>query len=76
MSFIPVVKYMIGLGIFGFTYWILGSILETIVDEGVHTAGITFNILHALWTGGLLVYLVFGGWWLIRRYDEKEYRQY
>jgi len=75
MSFLPVVKYFVGLGVFGFAYWILGDIFETIIDEGVHTSGVTFNIIHMFFTGGLLVYMIFGGWWLIRMYNEDKYRQ-
>jgi hypothetical protein len=75
VSFLPVLKYGFGLGVFGFIYWLLDGILTLFIQESVHTTGTTFNILHALWTGGLLVYLVFGGWWLIRTYNEKQYQR-
>jgi hypothetical protein len=76
VSFLPVLKYGVGLAVFGLLYWLLNGILILIIDINIHTSGITFNILHALWTGGLLTYMVFGGWWLIRMYDEKQYQQW
>jgi len=71
MSFVPVTKYLIGLGVFGFIYWLLDGILTLFINEGVHTAGTGFDIIHALWTAGLLVYMIFGGWWVIRTYNER-----
>jgi len=76
MSFIPVVKYLVGLGVFGFAYWILNGIFDSIIAEDVHTAGASFNFIHMMWTGCLLIYLIFGGWWVIRTYNEDRYRQY
>jgi hypothetical protein len=76
VSFIPVLKYGLGLGVFGFTYWLLNSILALFISASVHETGTTFNILHALWTAGLIAYMIFGGWWLIRMYDEQQYQQY
>jgi len=71
MSFLPVGKYVVGLAFFGFIYWLLDGIMEAFIGESIHTAGTTFNLMHAMWTGSLLVYLVFGGWWVIRTYNEK-----
>ena len=71
MSFIPVGRYLVGLAFFGFIYWLLDGILDVFIDEGVHVTGMTFDLMHALWTGSLLVYLIFGGWWVIRTYNEK-----
>jgi len=71
MSFVPVSRYLIGLGMFGFLYWLLDGILTLFIDEGVHTAGAAFDLIHALWTGGLLIYIIFGGWYVIRTYNEK-----
>ena len=71
MSFIPVSKYLIGLALFGFLYWILDGLIIMFTETGIHTTGTTFNLMHALWTGSLLVYLIFGGWWVIRTYNEK-----
>lgn len=75
MSFIPVFEYLLGIGVFGFTYWLLNGILDTIVDTGIHESGTIFDLLFYVWVGVLLVYLIFGGWWMIRRYDESQYRQ-
>ena len=71
MSFIPVFKYILGLGLFGFLYWLLDNIMILFIDENIHTTGTTFNIIHALWTASLLVYLIFGGWQVIRQYNEQ-----
>jgi len=68
-----VMKYIIGLGAFGFTYWLLDGILDLFIAAGNYTTGDTFNILHMIWTGALLIYIIFGGWWLIGQYDEKQY---
>jgi len=72
MSFIPVTQYLIGLGVFGFMYWLLDGIMDMFIEVNVHTNGTTFNIIHAFFTGGLLVYVIFGGWWVIRKYNEKD----
>jgi len=73
VSFIPVLEYSLGLGIFGLVAWLLNGILEEFEAIGVHVTGTTYNILHMLYTACLLVYIVFGGWWLIRKYNEQEY---
>lgn len=75
MSFIPIMRYLVGLAFFGFIYWILDGLLDLFINEGVHVTGTTFNIIHALWTAGLLVYMIFGGWWAIRTYNEQGQQQ-
>lgn len=76
MSFIPVVQYGIGLGVFGFVYWLLNGIMVLIVGHNVHEASAAFTILQLLWVFSVLIYIIFGGWWLIRSYDEREYQQF
>ena len=71
MNVIPVLKYLFGLAVFGFLYWILDGILTLFIAEGVHTSGTTWNIMHMFWTGSLIIYMIFGGWWVIRTYNEK-----
>ena len=73
-SFIPVAQYIIGLGVFGFTWWLTNGILDEFIAAGVHETGNIWNLLTYLWIGIILIYLIFGGWWLVRKYDEKEYR--
>jgi hypothetical protein len=71
MSFIPVLQYCIGIAAFGFIYWILDGVMDEFLSVGVHKTGLTFELLFYFWAGALLVYLIFGGWWVIRRYVEK-----
>ena len=73
MSFIPVLQYGAGAAILGFTGWILSGILDDIIAVGVHETGTVFSFFNYLWTGIFIVYLVFGGWWLVRKYNENEY---
>ena len=73
MSFIPVLQYGAGIVVFCFVYWIANGILEKFVGANVHVAGNVFFFFNYLWIGVLVVYIVFGGWWLIRKYNESEY---
>lgn len=75
MSFIPVLQYCFGLGVFGFVYWLLEGIRELIVDLGISETGSAFDLIMLLWAGVLIVYLIFGGIWVIRKYNEAEYRE-
>jgi len=71
MSFVPVMRYFVGLAFFGLAYWLLDGMLTLFIDLDVHTTGTGFNLMHALWTAGLLTYTIFGGWWVIRTVNEK-----
>jgi len=73
MSFIPVLEYMIGIALFGFVYWLLDGIRETI--EVISLRGDTYDFLMYVWVGSLLIYLIFGGIWLIRTYTEQKYME-
>lgn len=75
MSFVPVLQYGIGLAFFGFIYWLMNGILETIQDIGIHKDSGVYDFLIYLWMFILLIYVLGGGWWLIRKYDEREYMQ-
>lgn len=75
MSFIPVFEYLIGIGVFGFAYWLLNGILDTLIGTNISETGTTYTILFYIWAGAIIVYLIFGGWWMIRRYDESQYHQ-
>ena len=75
MSFIPVLQYGIGIGFFGFIYWLLDAIMDEFVSLGIHENGDIYTLLMYMWTGVLLIYLIFGGWWVIRKYNENEYMQ-
>ena len=74
MSFIPVLEYLAGIAVFGFTYWLMDNILTEIAQSGITLrTGNTYDLLFYLWVGILFIYLIFGGWWLVRKYNEKEY---
>ena len=70
---IPTIVYLVGLGVFGFIYWLMNGILEQLEALGVHQTGVVYTFLNMIWLGALVVYLLFGGIWLIRKYDEREY---
>jgi len=74
MSFVPVLQYIVGLGAFGFCYWLTNGIVTSFIESGASQTGTTMDLLHAFWTGIIIVYLIFGGWWVIRKYNEAEYR--
>lgn len=73
MSFVPVLHYMLGLGAFGFVYWLLSGLLGYLRAADIAVSGSTYSFILYLWSGILVLYLVFGGWWLVRRYSESEF---
>ena len=75
MSFIPVMQYGFGLGVFGFVFWLLDGIRELFVAENISETGNVYDILMLFFAGCLFIYLIFGGWWVIRKYNEAEYRR-
>lgn len=75
MSFLPVIIYGSGIVVFGFLYWLLDGILREFINAGVHTTGNAFNLLMYLWVGCIVIYILFGGMWLIRKYSEAEYQR-
>ena len=75
MSFIPVVMYLVGLMVFGFLYWLLDGLLNIFNGLGIADTT-TYNVLPTLmyfWYGIVVLYLIFGGIWVVRKYNEKEY---
>jgi len=73
VSFIPVMGYIGGIFTFGFLYWLLDGIRKDI--QVVATTGDTYDLLLMMWGALLIVYLIFGGVWVIRKYNEDQYRQ-
>ena len=71
MGFTNVVLYLIGLVVFGFVYWILNGIVDIIKVAGIHntTDFTSYDLLMLVWGGIVVVYLIFGGVWLIRCYQ-------
>lgn len=76
-SFIPVVLYLLGLTVFGFITWMLDGILAIFVSLNLaNTTSLgAYDILRFIWYGIVVIYLIFGGIWLIRTYNEYQYQQ-
>lgn len=72
-SFIPVMQFFIGLGVFGFIYWLLNGILDIFIDEAIHETGTIWSFMTYIWAGILIIYLLFGGIWMIKKYNEEQY---
>ena len=68
-------QYIIGIGVMGFAGWLLNGILEAFTNAGVHETGSIWNLLNYIWIGGFVIYLIFGGIWLVRKYNEAEYQE-
>lgn len=69
-NFVAVLEYLMGLGVFSFLYWILDGIVKDMKVVSSTTGA--YEILFMFWGALLIVYLLFGGWWLIRLFNEKE----
>lgn len=74
MSFIPALSYFAGMGVLGFVGWLLDGILQDFVDVGIHESGTVFSFFMYIWSAVFIVYLVFGGYYVIRLYNEDQYR--
>lgn len=73
MSFTNVILYLIGLVVFGFVYWLLNGITDILKVSGIHNATdfTSYDILMLVWGGIVVVYLIFGGIWVIRSFSRK-----
>ena len=72
MSFVPVFQYMLGLAAFGIVYYIADGILSSFLSTSVQKTGYVLTLFQYLWIGIIIIYLIFGGWWLIRKYNEMD----
>jgi heme/copper-type cytochrome/quinol oxidase subunit 4 len=68
-----VLLYFIGLAVFGFLYWLLDGILDIFIDTGVAdtTTFTPWELMIYVWAGIVIVYLVFGGIWLVRSFQKE-----
>jgi len=66
-----VFEYIFGLATFGFFYWLLNGIL--VEFQGVSETGTLYDFGMYLWAGSLIIYLIFGAFWLPRKLKEWEY---
>ena len=71
MSFTHVVMYLIGLVVFGFLYWLLNGITDIMKSMSIHNATdfTSYELVMFIWGGVVVVYLIFGGVWMIRSYQ-------
>ena len=69
MSFVHVFEYLGGLAMFGFLYWLLDGIKESL-ETAVSPSGDVYDLYTYVWTGAIIIYLIFGGIWLARTYAE------
>ena len=74
MSFIPALAYGIGIGVFSFIGWVLNGILDEFKLSGFSQTGDVYNLFNYVWIGLFILYLVFGGIWAVRQYNEQKYQ--
>jgi len=75
MSMIPVVMYTLGIICFGFAGWIVNGIKDALISANIHETGNTYDFMIYIYTAIFIVYLLFGGFWLIKKYNESNYQQ-
>jgi len=71
MSFLPIIEYGAGITFFGFMYWILDAIQGEM--DTISVRGDVFDLFKFVWVGVLLIYLIFGGIWVAKKYNEEQY---
>jgi len=47
--------------------------MDEFIAAGVSETGLAYELALYLWAGVLIVYLIFGGYWVIRTYNEDQY---
>lgn len=59
--------------VFGFIYWLLDGMMDIFVRTGVAdtTTFTVYPLLMFVWAGIVVVYLVFGGIWLVRSFQQQ-----
>ena len=74
-NFTNVLMYFIGLVVFGFLYWLLDGMMDIFIGTAVAdtTTFSCYDLLMYVWSGIVVVYLVFGGIWLIRSFQKQSY---
>jgi hypothetical protein len=63
--------YLIGLIVFGFLYWLLNGLTDIIKATNVAdtTTFTSYDLMLYVWAGIVIVYVLFGGLWLIRSFQ-------
>lgn len=64
--------YLVGLAVFGFIYWLLDGIVKIMIGTNVAdtTTFTSYDLIVYVWAGIVVVYLVFGGIWLVRSFQK------
>jgi hypothetical protein len=65
--------YIIGLVVFGFIYWLLDNMMTLFKAANVAdtTTFSCWTLLICVWAGIVIVYVIFGGLWLIRSFQSQ-----
>lgn len=58
---------------FGLVYWLLDGIKDSI-ETATSPSGDVYSFMVYAWIGSIIIYLLFGGIWVARKYAEQEYR--
>lgn len=66
-----VFDYLFGFAVFGFLYWLLNGVLVSF--RSLSASGSLLSWANYLWFGAVVIYLVFGVFWLPRKLKEWEY---
>jgi len=73
MGLLPVMEYLAGIIVFGLGYWLLDGI--QVEFHRVSESGNIYELAQYIWVGIALLYLIFGGIWVVRKYTEKQYQE-
>lgn len=70
-----IIMYFAGLVVFGFVYWLMDGILNVLkpLNLADTTTYTSYDLLLFFWYGIVVVYLLFGGIWLIRSFQKQSY---
>jgi len=74
MSAVPVLAYVIGIGVFSGVSWFLNGIKDLFVETSMYENNAVFTLFQYVWTGAFVIFLIGGGIYLIRQYSEKRYQ--
>jgi len=75
MSMIPVLGYLAGFPVLGWVGWILGGIQDDLIEMNLHQPGTIWGFLGYAWTAVFIIYTIFGGYYVIRLYNEQQYQR-
>ena len=71
--YLLIIMYLIGFPVFGMIYWLLDNILTIIIPMNFQDTTnfmSTFELVRYIWAGIVIVYLLFGGIWMMRVFTQ------